>query len=70
METNDVESFRFMNISRNEYLKMRFAYNMNLLQLVCFEEANYILDQMRHKFANDHIAKKHMAEHRDSHLGS
>jgi len=45
-------------ISRKECLNLRFNYNMNLLQLVCFEEATLILDSMRHKFANDEIAKR------------
>lgn len=70
IEKNDVESFRFLNLSKKEYLNLRFDYNMNVLQLVCFEEASLILDTMRHKFANDDIAKRAMAQHRDSHMGS
>lgn len=70
IEKNDVESFRFLNLTKKEYLGLRFGYNMNLLQLVCFEEASLILDTMRHKFANDEIAKRAMAQHRDSHMGS
>ena len=70
VEDNDVESFRFLNLSKSEYLKMRFDSDMNLLQLVCFEEAHLILEQMRHKFANDQVAKRSMANHKDSHLGS
>ena len=70
IEKNDVESFRFLNLSKKEYLNLRFEYNMNVLQLVCFEEANLILDTMRHKFENDDIAKRAMAQHRDSHMGS
>ena len=61
VETNDVESFRFLNLSKKEYLNLRFDYNMNVLQLVCFEEAHLILDTIRHKFANDDIAKRAMA---------
>ena len=59
-----------MMLSRKEYLNLRFNYNMNLLQLVCFEEASRILESMRHKFANDDDAKMRMAQHRDSHMGS
>ena len=70
VENNDIESFRFLNLTRKEFLGMRFNYNMNLLQLVCFEEASLILEAMRHKFSNDEQTKKQMAEHRDSHMGS
>lgn len=70
VEINDVEEFRNLNISKKECLSLRFNYNMNLLQLVCFEEASLILDQMRHKFANDDITKRTLAQHRDSHMGS
>jgi len=47
VESNNVEAFKLMNLTRKEYLGMRFQYNMNLLQLVCFEEANRILEFMR-----------------------
>ena len=70
IEKNDVESFRFLNLSKKEYRDLRFDYDMNVLQLVCFEEASLILDAMRHKFENDDIAKRAMAQHRDSHMGS
>ena len=50
IETNDVESFRNLRLSRKECLNMRFHYDMNLLQLVCFEEANIVLDHLRHQF--------------------
>ena len=43
---------------------------MNLLQIVCFEEANFILDHLRQIFTNNSTAKRIMAQHRDSHLGS
>ena len=61
VENDDVEAFRLMMLSRKEYLNLRFNYNMNLLQLVCFEEASRILESMRHKFANDDDAKMRMA---------
>ena len=70
MENNDVEQFRSLMLSTRDCLNMRFNYNMNLLQLVCFEEANLILDAMRFKFADDEAAKFQMAQHRDSHMGS
>ena len=49
---------------------MRFKYNMNLLQFVCLEGADTILESMRHRFVNDPATKKQMAEHRDQHMGS
>ena len=70
---NNLDSFKFLKLSRKEYLNMRFKFennDMNLLQLVCFEEANLILEFMRVKFADDEAAKKQMAEHRDTHMGS
>ena len=57
VENNDVEQFRILMLSRRDCLHMRFNYNMNLLQLVCFEEANLILDAMRYKFVDDEAAK-------------
>ena len=43
---------------------------MNLLQLICFEEANLILDFVRVKFADDMPSKRILAQHRDSEMGS
>ena len=37
---------------------MRFKYNMNLLQFVCLEGADTILESMRHRFVNDPATKK------------
>lgn len=49
---------------------LRFQYNMNLLQLVCHEEAANILNYLYLQLENDNSAKKQMVEHRDGHLGS
>lgn len=70
VETNNVEGFKFLMLSRKEYLNMRFQQNMNLLQLVCFEEASLILEFIRKQFENDEEAKRQMAQHRDKHMGS
>ena len=70
VETNDIESFRFLGIQKNEVMKMRFNYDMNLLQLICFEEASLILDFIRAKFEDDKNSKKLLAEHRDAEMGS
>ena len=70
MLQDDSESFLFKKLSTREYLELRFNYNMNLLQLVCFEEATRILDVIRQKFAQDEESKRQMSSHRDSHMGS
>ena len=70
METNDIEQFRFLNVMKDEVMKMRFDYNMNLLQLICFEEANLILDFIRAKFEGDIEAKRQLAQHRETSMGS
>lgn len=43
---------------------------MNLLQLVCHEEASQILKFLGFLFDDDPEARLSMAEHRDSHMGS
>lgn len=65
-----MEAFKFMMVTRKEYLDLRFNYHMNLLQLICFEEATLILDCLRQKFFDDPEAKMAMARHRDAHMGS
>jgi hypothetical protein len=47
VEIDDVDAFRLLFVSKQEIRNMRFGYNMNLLQLVCFEEAVKILDFIR-----------------------
>ena len=51
-------------------MKMRFNYEMNLLQLICFEEASLILDFIRAKFEDDMNSKRLLAQHRDAEMGS
>ena len=36
IQQNDVESFRFMNISKQEVMSLRFKNEMNMLQLICW----------------------------------
>ena len=57
IQQNDVESFRFMNISKQEVMSLRFKNEMNMLQLICSEEAIAILDFVRAKFSNDKTSK-------------
>ena len=61
METNDIESFRFLGVQKKEVMNLRFNYNMNLLQLICFEEAALILDFIRAKFEDDINSKRQLA---------
>jgi len=57
-------------VTKLEMNTLRFEYNMNLLQLVCHEEAINILNYLVLQLENDRAAKKQMVEHRDGHLGS
>ena len=49
---------------------LRFDYNMNLIQLVCHEEAVNILNYLVGQLEHDSAAKRQMVTHRDGHLGS
>lgn len=51
-------------------LTIRFHLDMNLLQLVCHEEAVNILAYITYVLQDDPDARHKMAEHRDSHMGS
>ena len=70
IQQNDVESFRFMNISKQEVMSLRFKNDMNMLQVICSEEAIAILDFVRAKFSNDKTSKQKLAQHRDKDIGS
>lgn len=61
METNDIEQFRFLGIQKKEVMTLRFNYNMNLLQLICFEEATLILKFIQAKFEDDMESKRKLA---------
>ena len=47
--------------TKKEIMSLRFNYNMNLLQLICFEEATLILDFIRAKFEDDMGSKRKLA---------
>jgi len=51
-------------------IHLRFEYNMNLLQLVCHEEAVNILNYLVFRLDSEISLKEEMINHRDSHLGS
>ena len=49
--TNDCENFNLLlrDVSRQELLQMRFNYDMNILQLICFEESDHCRCYIREK---------------------
>jgi hypothetical protein len=49
---------------------LKFEYDMNLLQLVCHEEAVSILDHLVHELEHEPELKQKMVDYHDSHLGS
>ena len=70
VENDDLNGFKLWGVTKLEMNTLRFEYNMNLLQLVCHEEATNILNYLVLQLENDKAAKKQMVEHRDGHLGS
>ena len=53
-----------------EVSQIRFEYNMNLLQLVCHEEAVQILNYLIIMLDAEVYLKETLVNNRDSHLGS
>ena len=51
-------------------ISLRFQNDMNILHLICSEEAIAILDFVRTKFVNDMASKRKLASHRDNEMGS
>lgn len=57
VEEDDLNGFRLWGVTKLEMVTLRFGYNMNLLQLVCFEEATSILKYMSQQLVGDDDAK-------------
>ena len=70
IETDDLAGIKMWGVTPLEMQNMRFELNMNFLQLTCHEEAIDILKYMVQQFKGETEAKKSMARHKDSHLGS
>ena len=51
-------------------MSLRFQNDMNILQLICYEEAVAILDFVRAKFVNDLPSKRKLAQYKDQVAGS
>ena len=49
---------------------MKFESNMNILQLICFEEAVKIFELVNRTLAHDSKVRFELGEHRDSHNGA
>lgn len=52
-----MNGFKLWGVTKLEMNTMRFEYNMNLLQLVCHEEAINILNYLVIQLENDPSAK-------------
>ena len=70
VEDDELQGFKLWGVTRLEMVTLRFNYNMNLLQLVCFEEATKILKYMTQVLDGDDETKIQMSKHRDAHMGS
>lgn len=70
IELDDIDSFRLLGVSRKEIQNLIFNFNMNILQLVVFEEAIRIFDYLTRFMINDSILRINLGKHRDSHMGS
>jgi hypothetical protein len=55
-------------VTEDEYKTLRFRDNMNILQMVCHEEATCVLEYMKMNLTES--LKYYMALHRDDYLGS
>jgi hypothetical protein len=58
VENDDLNGFKLWGVTKLEMNTLRFEYNMNLLQLVCHEEATNILNHLVLLLENDKAAKK------------
>ena len=70
VEFDNINGFKLWGVTKLEMNTLRFDYNMNLLQLVCHEEAVSILQYMVTQLENDSETKRLLRSHRDGHLGS
>lgn len=69
IQLDDINSFRLLSVSKKEIQSLRFESNMNILQLICFEEAVKIFDMLNRNLSHDSKVRFELGEHRDSHNG-
>ena len=70
VKEDELQGFRLWGVKKEEMISMRFEYNMNLLQLACFEEATCILRYITEVLADDAQTRLSMGKHRENNLGS
>ena len=70
IELDNLKLFLSYGITFVELTTLRFEYNMNILQLVCHEEALEILQYLCQFLAAHEGLRKELTNYRDSHLGS
>lgn len=70
IENDDLNTFKLCQITLREMETLRFEYDMNLIQLVCHEEAVFILEHLVKVLEHEPGLKKRMVDYRDAHLGS
>lgn len=71
IEDDDLPKIKALKVTLDEIRTLRFEYSMNILQLVCHEESETILDWLtKDVLANEPTIRKELADYRDAHLGS
>jgi len=57
-------------VTKKEIQTLKFDYNMNILQLICFEEAVKILEFLTRTLYHDNMIRFELGKQRDSHMGA
>jgi len=68
VENDNLSLFRMLEVTEDEYKTLRFRDNINILQMVCHEEAICVLEYLKIHLTTS--LKQQMALHRDDYLGS
>lgn len=70
VQLDDINSFRLLSVTKKELTTLKFESNMNLLQLICFEEAVKIFEFITRVLAHDQQIRQELGKERDSHNGA
>lgn len=57
-------------MTKKEIQTLKFDFNMNILQLICFEEAVKILEFLTRTLFHDSMIRFDLGKQRDSHMGA
>jgi hypothetical protein len=70
VQLDDINSFRLLSVTKKEIQTLKFESNMNILQLICFEEAIKIFEYLTRFLTSDSQTRFDLAKERDSHNGA